>query len=226
MFELTSLLRNYVSEHKQKLIEDVLARRTRFLTVVLEDIYQSHNASAVIRSCDCFGVQDVHIIEGRNKYRVNPYVVQGAAKWINVNKYSGETSSSDCLAALKQKGYRLVGTTPATAGTIGLKDYQITKKTALIFGTEETGISKASLGMVDDLIQIPMRGFTESFNISVSAAICLYDLTNKLISSGAAWQLSDSEVDEIRLNWFRKIVRSSDALEREFLRTKENKLNN
>ena len=225
MFEFTSVLREYVSEHKIELIEQVLARRTRHLTVVLEDIYKSHNASAVVRSCDCFGVQDVHIIEGRNRYNINPYVVQGSSKWIDVQKYSGKGGTANCLSHLKKNGYRLVGTSPKE-GTVRLEDYKITEKTALVFGTEETGISDETLAMVDDLIHIPMRGFTESFNISVSAAICLYDLTNKLFSSNFEWQLAENEKDEIRMDWYRKIVRSSDALERDFLRKKKNKLNN
>jgi len=218
----TSFLSEYVSEHKRKLIELVLAKRTRFLTVVLEDMYHSHNASAVVRSCDCFGIQDVHVIEDRNKYNVNHYVVQGSAKWIDINKYTGEANNKvSCFTSLKASGYRLVGTSP-DSGSMCLQDYKLEGKTALIFGNEETGLSNEAKDMIDDMIHIPMSGFTESLNVSVSAAICLHDLTSKLLSSEYNWQLTDNEKDEIRLDWYSKIVRKSDALEREFLRIKEN----
>ena len=208
----------YVSEHKLGLIEQVLDRRTRFLTVVLEDIYQPHNASAVVRTCDCFGIQDLHVIEGRNEYKINPYVVRGSSKWVDIYKY-GETAdnSAECISELKSRGYKLVGTSPGTS-SIPLSDFVADSKTALFFGTEETGLKHDTLQKMDEIIHIPMQGFTESFNISVSAAICLYDMTSKLHDSDVEWQLSEDEKDEIRLSWYRKIVRSSDALEKEFLR--------
>ena len=220
--DFTSFLRTYVSAHKQELIEQVLNKRTRFITVVLEDMYHSHNASAVVRSCDCFGIQDVHVIEDRNQYNVNGYVVQGSAKWIEINKYYGEANNTvSCLSALKSSGYKLVGTSPHH-GSIKLQDFELKDKTALVFGNEESGISPSAEGMIDEMIHIPMNGFTESLNVSVSAAICLYALTNKLFNKFDNWQLSDAEKDELRLKWYRKIVRRSDALEREFLRIKVN----
>ena len=185
-------------------------------------MYHSHNASAVVRSCDCFGIQDVHVIEDRNKYNVNHYVVQGSAKWIDINKYTGEANNKvSCFTSLKASGHRLVGTSP-DSGSRCLQDYKLEGKTALIFGNEETGLSNEAKDMIDDMIHIPMTGFTESLNVSVSAAICLHDLTSKLLSSEYNWQLTDNEKDEIRLDWYSKIVRKSDALEREFLRIKEN----
>lgn len=221
--DLSEFLREYVSVHKQALIEEVLSRRTRLLTVALEDIYHPHNASAVIRTCDCFGIQDLHIIEGKNAYEINPLVVQGSSKWVEVHKYGeAKDNSQACIDKLRSRGYKLVGTSPK-AGSISLLDYTPEQKTALFFGTEDIGLKETTLDQMDDVIHIPMRGFTESFNISVSAAICLNDLSGKIFSSEMNWQLTEGEKDDLRLKWFRKIVRESGILEQEFLRRRVNK---
>jgi len=158
---LTEFLKPYVSEHKQALIEEVLSKRTRHITVMLENIYHSHNASAVVRNCDCFGIQDIHVIEGHNEYNINPYVVRGSAKWISINKYSQTETKENSFAQLKQKGYRLVGTSP-NAKYPSLSDMPINHKTALVFGTEETGISEFAISQMDDFVHIPMFGFSDS----------------------------------------------------------------
>ncbi len=214
---LTQFLANYVTLHKQQRIADVLQQRTRHISVVLENIYQPHNASAVVRSCDCFGVQDVHIIEGRNKYEVNPHVVRGSAKWVSIIKHQESTSPTNCFATLKKNGYRLVGTSPQPNST-PLNRLDITPKTALVFGTEETGLSKFALQQMDELVHIPMHGFTESFNISVSVAICLYEVTSKLRSLPVNWHLTPSEIEALTLDWYKNIVPKPEVLEREFTR--------
>jgi len=215
---LTAFLKPYVSEHKQALIDSVLDKRTRYLTVVLENIYHAHNASAVVRSCDCFGIQDVHVIEGHNEYKVNPYVVRGATKWMSINKYPKIETNESCYAQLKEKGYRLIGTTPDRSYPV-LNNISIDDKVAIVFGTEETGLSEYAKEQMDDFVHIPMYGFTESLNISVSAAICLYDANEKIRSNQVNWQLSEDEKDTLRLEWYRKIIARSDVLEREYLRT-------
>lgn len=214
---LTEFLKPYVTEHKQNLIEEVLNLRTRHITVVLENIYHPHNASAVVRSCDCFGIQDVHVIEGHNEYNINPYVVQGSAKWITINKYPQSDSSDSSFAQLKKKGYELIGTSPNPKYK-SIRDFNAKSKLALVFGTEETGLSDFAMAQMDDFAHIPMYGFTESFNLSVSAAICLYEITDKLRKSDVDWQLSENEKDELRLEWYKNIIARSDVLEREYFR--------
>lgn len=214
---LFDFLSPYVSDHKKALIDEVLNKRTRQITVVLENIYHSHNASAVVRSCDCFGVQDVHVIEGHNEYRINPYVVQGSAKWISVYKYPLVESKKSAFSELKQKGYKLVGTSPNPSYS-SITELPIHEKIALVFGTEETGISDYAIEQMDDFVHIPMYGFTESFNISVSAAICLFDLTEKMREEKFNWQLSENEKDDLRLEWYKKVIARSDILVREYLR--------
>ncbi len=214
---LMEFLAPYVSEHKKTLVEEVLSKRTRHVTVVLENIYHSHNASAVVRSCDCFGVQDVHVIEGHNEYNINPYVVRGSAKWISIYKYPQQENNKSAFAQLKQKGYRLVGTSPNPTYP-SIKDISLEGKIALVFGTEETGISNYAMQQMDEFVHIPMYGFTTSFNISVSAAICLFELAAKIRTEKIEWQLTDNEKDDLKLAWYKKIIARSDILEREYLR--------
>lgn len=214
---LSRHLGGFVSEHKRRRIEWVLVRRTRFLTVVLEDIFQPHNASAVLRSCECFGVQDVHIVEGRNRFEVNKDVALGAGKWLSIARHGGEDGLQSCLGGLKERGYRLVAATPHGDDT-ELDDIAVDRPLAVLFGTEEAGLSQQALEAADEYLRIPMFGFTESFNISVSAALILRELTRRLRDSGAAWELADAERDELRLSWYRQVVRGSELIEERFWR--------
>ena len=213
---LSAFLGNYVSEHKKELIEQVLEQRTRALTVVLEDIYHPHNASAVVRSCDCFGIQDVHVIEDRNNYNINPKVVQGSNKWVDLKKYTGDGNNTKvCFDKLKKDGYLLIGTSPDKSYP-SIDDFELNGKTALVFGTEKTGISNYALDNVDALVHIPMAGFTESFNISVCAAICLHSIRGKMKNDSFDWHLTDDEKDVLRLEWYKKVVHRSEVLERKY----------
>ena len=210
---------SFITDHKKGLIEEVLGKRTRYMTVVLEDIFKSFNANAVIRSADCFGVQDIHIIENQFEYEFNPHVAKGAVKWIDRNHYSEkENNTVDCLNKLKADGYRIVATTPHTDDVL-LPDFDVEKgKFALVFGTEQFGISDLVRENADEFLRVPMHGFTESYNISVSAALCFYELSNKLHNSDLDWNLSKEENLEIQLDWARKIITRSEDYEREFLK--------
>lgn len=216
--QLLDHLMSFVSEHKQNLFADKIQYRSKYLTVVLEDIYQPHNASAVLRTCDCFGVQDVHIIENQNKYEVNPDVALGSSKWLNLIKYnSHEENTKAAYEALKKKGYRIVATTPHKNDVL-LEDLQLDQKTALVFGTEMRGLTDWAIENADAWVKIPMFGFTESFNISVSAAIILHHLSEKLRKSDQNWQLSNKEKNEILLSWTKNTVKRAELLEQEFMK--------
>ncbi|MBN8702166.1 MAG: RNA methyltransferase [Bacteroidetes bacterium] len=214
--QLISFFSEFVSESRLQRFNEVIANRTRHITVVLEDIYQSHNASAVLRSCDCFGIQDVHIIEQRNKYTINPDVAMGAYKWINMHKYrSPENPTKECLQHLKSKGYTIVATSPHKS-SYKLDTLPIDKKIALVFGTEIDGITSQVMEEADEFITIPMFGFTESFNISVSAALIMYELTKRLHKSELNWHLSEDEQKVIMLEWLKNTVNKPELLEKEF----------
>lgn len=194
-----------VTESKRKLIDEVLESRTRHLSVGLEDIYQPQNASAVLRTCDCFGVQDVHVIEKRNEYTLNPDVALGSQKWTDLHRYRNEEDATvACIEAVRSKGYRIVATTPVEPDH-DPESFPLEEPACLFFGTELEGLSETVLEAADERLVIPMYGFTQSFNISVSAAILLYRLTERLRGSNISWQLSETEKKELRLKWYRKV---------------------
>lgn len=215
--KLIEYLSQNVTERRYELINNNAELRTRYITVVLEDIFQPQNASAVLRTCDCFGVQDVHIIENENEYNINPEVVMGSTKWLNLNKYNEEKNNTVAtIKKLKEQGYRIVATTPHT-NDVNLEELDLSKgKIALMFGSEQPGLSNLALEHADEFMKIPMVGFTESFNISVSAAISLHHLTHKLRNSDINWQLSKEEMNELKLNWLRTTIKKSDLIEEKF----------
>jgi len=216
--KLYEYLSGFVTDNKRTKFEEIINKRTKYLTVVLEDIYQPHNASAVLRTCDCFGVQDVHIIENQNKYEVNPDIALGSSKWLTMIKHSGqENNTPEALQKLRDKGYRIVATTPHK-NDVSLQELSIDKgPIALVFGTEMRGLTDNALTLADEFVKIPMYGFTESFNISVSAGISLFYLTEKIRNSNIEWQISEDERIDILLNWARQVVKRSDLLEKDFL---------
>jgi tRNA (guanosine-2'-O-)-methyltransferase len=215
---LIQYLSEFATSKRLKRFNEVLAHRTRYITVVLEELYQQHNASAVLRTCDCFGIQDVHIIEGKNKFNVNDSIAMGASKWLSIHKYKmSEMKMADTISHLKQNKYRIVATVPDSEA-VPLNKFDLQKgKIALLFGTELNGLSEESKSYADEFLYIPMAGFTESFNISVSAGIILHFLTNQMHKSKLAWKLREEEKDELILNWLRESVKSSDLLEAEYL---------
>ncbi len=223
MKELINFLQDFVTENRVNTFDKVLDERTRYITIALEDIYQSQNASAVLRTSDCFGIQDVNIIENRNQYTINPDVALGASQWLTLNKYnSKENNTLDAIQNLKNKGYRIVATSPHTS-KVDLPDFDLSKgKVALFFGTEQNGLSDLMIENADEYLKIPMFGFTESFNISVSAAIIIHSLTNRLKNSNIDWKLSEKERDELKLAWLKQTIKSSDMLIKEFLSKKKN----
>lgn len=214
---LISYLERFISKKRKELFDSVLTYRTRYITVVLEDIFQSQNASAVLRTCDCFGIQDIHIIEDRNEFRINPDVTLGSDKWLTLKKYkSCKNNTLKAINTLKKKGYRIVATTPHQDNT-ELKDFNLSAgKAALFFGTELQGLSSDILQNADEYLKIPMFGFTESFNISVSIAIILNELVTKLHTSTIEWQLPEKDKMEVKQAWLKKSIKKSDLIEKEF----------
>lgn len=214
---LYQYLSSFITEERKAKIDFNITNRTRHVTVVLEDIFQPHNASAVLRSCECFGVQDVHIIENKNPYAVNPDIALGSANWLNLFNYnSGEFNTPECYEKLKNKGYKIVATTPHENSCL-IEDLDITEKTALIFGTEKSGLTDFALENADAFMKIPMYGFTESLNISVTAALSLFSCSQKLRNSNINWMLSEEEQIDLKIKWLRKSVNGGELLTKKFL---------
>ncbi|MBL7473154.1 TrmH family RNA methyltransferase [Robertkochia sediminum] len=206
--ELLQYLEGFITPERKQRFEEILKYRTRYFTVAIEDIFQVHNTSAVIRSCDIFGIQDAHVIEERYGKRLDKNIAMGAQKWVDVHRY--ETTDA-CIAKLREEGYRIVATTPHEP-TCDLFDLDIETPSAFFFGTERDGLSETVLSQADERLRIPMYGFTESLNISVSAAIILQHITTRLRASDIPWALSEEEQFDKRLDWTRKSVRSVDEI--------------
>lgn len=219
--EIIDYLNQFLTTERKALFERVLSERTEYMTLVLEDIYHAQNASAVLRTAECHGIQSVHIIENEHKYEVNPKVVIGASKWTKLHHYNElENNTSNCIQTLKDQGYRIVATSPHPNG-ISLSEFDVTKgKFALMFGSEKPGLTNEAIDLADEYITIPMYGFTESYNISVSAGICCYDMINRLKNSEVNWQLPEEEWTDLWLDWSRKSLNRPEVMEREFLRSK------
>jgi len=210
--DLLKHLESIITENRKMTFEKVLSNRTRHFTVVLEDIYQKHNTSAVVRSCDIFGLQDIHIIENKYNSYVSNQVAKGAQKWIDFNEYNTEEyNTQTCVDTLRSKGYQIIATTPHSESCM-LQDYDISKKSAFVFGVEKAGVSDEMMKEADGYLKIPMVGFTESLNVSVAAAIILNGLTTRLRDSDVNWQLSEIEKNEKRLDWCKKTINNVDQI--------------
>jgi len=209
---LITYLSQFVTPDRLAKIQTLVALRTRYITVALEDVHQSHNASAIVRSCEAFGLQDIHCVTGKNKFDVKNTVASGASKWLTLQEHK---TSQDCIASLKQAGYKIVATSPHATKT--LEAINLDQKIALLFGTEQEGLTQQTIDQADELIKIPMSGFTESFNVSVSVALCVYSLSTRLRASDVVWQLNQQEQEILFLEWLKKSIERSDLLEKRFL---------
>lgn len=202
--ELYNAAGELFSENKRDLFDRLVKNRTRHISVLLEDVFQSHNASAVLRSCDCFGVQDVYVVESRNAYCPNGDVSMGSDKWVN---YYRHRDIVETYNELRGKGYRIVATLPHENDTM-IGDLDVTQPTVLVFGTELTGLTQTAIDNADAYVKIPMYGFTESFNISVCAALSLFCLTEKMRKlPPELWQLSEEEQIDQKLLWSMQVIK-------------------
>ncbi|MDZ7773700.1 MAG: RNA methyltransferase [Balneolaceae bacterium] len=225
--ELIAHLRTFVTDERWERLNEVLSQRTRRLTVVLEDIYQPHNASAVLRSCDCFGIQDVHIIENENRFTLSSEVTVGSDQWLTLERYRGEEDNTRrCLRHLREGGYRLVATTPHEEGekeTVDIDRLPLDRPIALLFGSELPGLTGRALEEADLCTRIPMLGFSESYNISVSAALSLYELSLRMRRTlpRDKWELPEQDRRGLLLRWLKTSLRAGEELAEKFLRERE-----
>ena len=206
--KLLEHLETYLTEHRKDRFAKVLSQRTKHFTVATEDVYQLHNTSAVMRSCDVFGIQEVHIVEEINSKSIDREIAMGAQKWVDLNRYN---SVKDTILDLKQRGYQIVATTPHEKDAM-LHNFDVTKRSCFFFGRETEGLSQEVIDEADCFLKIPMVGFTESLNISVSAAIILQHVTTKLKQSNVSWQFTEAEQQEKRLDWCKKTIKSYEEI--------------
>ena len=205
-------LEDFLTDNRKERFLEILQNRTNHFTVAVEDVFQMHNTSAVMRSCEVFGIQQLNVIEERFGKRIDKQIAMGAQKWVDINTFD---SVSSCITTLRNKGYQIIATTPHEKDSL-LENFDISKRSALFFGTEKEGLSDEILQQADGFLKIPMVGFTESLNISVSAAIIIQNLTNRLRNSNLDWQLSDDEILEKRLAWAKNSIKDIKRIEKRY----------
>ncbi len=219
--DLINYLTQFISEKRKQRFDEVIQNRTNHLHIVLENLYQAHNASAVLRSAESFGIQHLHFIENKNTLKISVDVAMGSSNWLSIHRYNSyENNTKQALTELKNNGYRIVATTPHT-NALKLENLPIDKKLALVFGTELNGISETVNEMADEFVKIPMYGFTESFNISVCAALCMYELTTRIRKTVPNHFISDQEKTDVYLDWLKTSINNSEALITDYLKRQQ-----
>ena len=215
---LLEYLEGFITDNREKGFLKVLQNRTKHFTIAMEDVYQLHNTSAVMRSCEVFGIQELNVIEQKFGKRIDTEIAMGAQKWVDVSRFNTVQS---CVDEMRAKGYQIIATTPHNDSCM-LHEFDISKRSAIFFGTEKNGLSEEVLHQADGFIKIPMVGYTESLNISVSAAIIIQDVTNRLRQSSIDWHFTEEEILEKRLDWTRKSIKDIDFIEKKFYESNVN----
>jgi tRNA (guanosine-2'-O-)-methyltransferase len=205
-----------ITPNKVGLFEKIAPQRSRHLVVGLENIQQDHNASAIMRTMDCLGFQELHLIEKNNNYQFQRDIALGAARWLDVVQHQQEPEPVlDSIAHLRQKGYQIVATSPHINASTP-QNIDLTQPIALFFGAEKHGISQELSANADAFLHIPMHGFTESFNLSVSAALVLSALRTRLEASSIDWLLSSTAQTELKISWCERILNGGPQLAQKF----------
>ena len=202
-------LSGFMLPEREKVLRETLASRTHYMTICLENTYHPQNASALVRNCEAFGIQDIHTVETVCRFTPNANIVRGTDKWVDIRKHPDTPS---LVGDLRARGYRIVATSPH-ADDRTPENFDVTAgRFALFFGTEHAGISDEVMRCADEFIRIPMCGFVESLNVSASAAILLYTLSTRLRESSVDWRIPEDERDEILLRWMKTTVRDAERI--------------
>ncbi len=211
--ELDAYLETYLTPERKRRLREVLDLRTRHIAVVLDGVFQAHNVSAALRSCDAFGVQDVHLVAPQEDLRLSSDVAAGSDKWLSIRRWKGAAARQNCLERLREQGMRVVVTsvtqnaqTPATL--------DLSRPLALVIGNEAYGVSQVFEEAADARLHIPLFGFVESLNLSVACALCLSELTRRLRLSEVAWKLAPEERAQLLRDWTRASIAHVIAIEK------------
>ena len=207
--ERLDYMNEFITEERKEVLQRTVSQRTHYMRIMTENMFHPQNASAIMRHCEAFGIQQIHTVEDRCKFDPSVNIVRGTHKWVDVEHHE---NTAEALAALKAEGYRIVATTPhrcsATPETFDVKK----GKFVLVFGTEKTGVSEEILAEADEFLQIPMCGMVDSLNVSASAAILIYMLSQRMRLECENWHLSDEKRTRTLYDWYRYAVRDSEAL--------------
>ena len=211
--EIYDYLQQFLTDERLSKIEHFSKESSDFVLPVMEDVYQFRNAAAIVRSVEACGFHHVVALEEENVFNPNLKVTKGAETWVQVEKMP---NNLDSLKEIKSRGYRILAVSPEKNATM-LPDYEVKEPIALVFGTELEGVSDEIIDFADETLAIPMFGFTKSFNVSVAAAICMYELKQKLIKSGIEYQLSEEKLLELKIRWAKNSIKSSEQILERFL---------
>ena len=207
--ERTDYLAEFLLPERTETLRRAAAMRTKYMTVMTENTFHPHNASALIRHCEAFGVQTMHTVESLCRFDPSTGIVRGTDKWVDIERYA---STADALAALRREGYRIVATTPHRESCTP-ETFDVGKgRFALVFGTEHAGITDEVTASADEFLRIPMCGMVESLNVSASAAILIYMLSERMHREVEGWQLSELERAEMLYRWSRECVKDAEAI--------------
>ena len=207
--ERLDYMNEFITEERKEVLQRTVSQRTHYMRIMTENMFHPQNASAIMRHCEAFGIQQIHTVEDRCKFDPSVNIVRGTHKWVDVEHHE---NTAEALAALKAEGYRIVATTPHRCSATPER-FDVTKgKFALVFGTEHAGISDEVIAAADDFLMIPMCGMVESLNVSASAAILIYMLSERIRQTVDGWQLSDSEQLKLRTRWTMSSVRDYERI--------------
>ena len=207
-------LQQFLTEERRQKIEHFSQESSDFVLPVIEDVYQFRNAAAIVRSVEACGFHKIVAMESENEFNPNYRVTKGAENWVEVERLPHNLES---LKQIKNRGYKIVAVSPENNAT-QLSDFNISEPVALVFGTEKEGVSEEILDFADETLAIPMFGFTKSFNVSVAAAICVYDLRQKLESSEINFKLSEDKLWEMKVRWAVNSIKSGEQILEKFNR--------
>ena len=212
--ETFDYLKQFLTDERLSKIEHFSQESSDFVLPVMEDVYQFRNAAAIVRSVEACGFHHVVALEEENVFNPNLKVTKGAETWVKVEKMP---NNLDSLKEIKNRGYKILAVSPENNATM-LPDYKVKEPIALVFGTELEGVSDEILDFADETLAIPMYGFTKSFNVSVAAAICMYELKQMLMKSGIDYKLSEEKLLEMKIRWTVNSIRSGEELLERFLK--------
>ena len=207
--ERNEYLKSFLLESRIETLNQALDMRTDYITVLTENMFHAQNASAIVRHCEAFGVQNIHTIEELCPFLPTLNIALGTDKWIGLHRHA---TTTEALSSLRSEGYRIIATTPHHKSCTP-ETFDVTKgKFALVFGTEKTGVSEEVMAAADEFLQIPMCGMVDSLNVSASAAILIYMLSQRMRLECKDWQLDEELRTRTLYEWYRYAVRDSEAL--------------
>jgi tRNA (guanosine-2'-O-)-methyltransferase len=199
--EFFDFVKQFLTEDRLNRFFSVINGRIANVQLILEDVYQSHNASAILRTCDAMGIQYINVIEKRNKFNPNKDICLGSDKWVDILPYSGQNGLADCIKMLKQRNFTVIATSSHLHDAYTPETLPIDNPVALMFGVEREGLSDEALALANKYLYIPMYGFAESLNVSVAAGISLFTITHRIRKENKVLKLTDDEYYKILSKW-------------------------